>query len=61
MGGCKWANNKSLHSDKDSKEEYYTKSGLRISKSKSKMADSEGMYILSEDEDVCPTCLEGNI
>nr|AAF02127.1 unknown protein [Arabidopsis thaliana] len=22
------------------------------------MADSENMYILSEDEDVCPTCLE---
>jgi len=62
VGGCKWANNKSTLSDKDSKEEYSSKSSLRIlrSRSKSIMADSENMYILSEDEDVCPTCLEGN-
>ncbi|KAL1211374.1 E3 ubiquitin-protein ligase [Cardamine amara subsp. amara] len=61
VGGCKWANNnKSTICDKDSKEEYSSKSSLRILKSKSKsiMADSENMYILSEDEDVCPTCLE---
>ncbi|CAH2055304.1 unnamed protein product [Thlaspi arvense] len=53
--GCKWANNKSIISGKDSKEEYSGKSSLRILKSKSA---SDNMYILSEDEDVCPTCLE---
>lgn len=55
----KWGNNKSIISDKDAKEEYSSKSGLRISKSKS-VADTESIYVLSEDEDVCPTCLEGN-
>uniref|UniRef100_A0A1J3FQA0 RING-type E3 ubiquitin transferase n=1 Tax=Noccaea caerulescens TaxID=107243 RepID=A0A1J3FQA0_NOCCA len=53
--GCsKWGNNKS---DKDTKEDYSSKSSLRISKSKS-MVDTESIYVLSEDEDVCPTCLE---
>lgn len=54
MGGCKWAS-KSVPED-GSKEEY-SKSTLRILQSKT-TTGTESMYILSEDEDVCPTCLE---
>ncbi|CAN8260669.1 unnamed protein product [Cochlearia groenlandica] len=57
--GCKWASNRSIMSGKDSKEEYSSKSSLRILKSKSATDVSrDNMFILSEDEDVCPTCLE---
>lgn len=56
--GCKWANNKSVISEKDPKEEYSSKSSLRIMKSKSASGNIWD-FPLSEDEDACPTCLEG--
>ncbi|KAJ4868994.1 E3 ubiquitin-protein ligase [Raphanus sativus] len=55
--GCKWANNKSVVSEKDPKEEYSSKSSLRIMKSKSASGNIWD-FPLSEDEDACPTCLE---
>ncbi|CAF2103802.1 unnamed protein product [Brassica napus] len=55
--GCKWANNKSVISEKDPKEEYSSKSSLRIMKSKSASGNIWD-FPLSEDEDACPTCLE---
>ncbi|CAN7052261.1 unnamed protein product [Brassica oleracea var. botrytis] len=56
--GCKWVNNnKSIVSEKDPKEEYSSKSSLRIVKSKSASGNIWD-FPLSEDEDACPTCLE---
>uniref|UniRef100_A0A1J3HS17 RING-type E3 ubiquitin transferase n=1 Tax=Noccaea caerulescens TaxID=107243 RepID=A0A1J3HS17_NOCCA len=57
--GSKWANNKLTISGEDSKEEF-SKSTRRILKSKTKTmgAGYEGVYITSDDEDFCPTCLE---
>ncbi|XP_010492427.1 PREDICTED: E3 ubiquitin-protein ligase At3g02290-like [Camelina sativa] len=56
--GSKWANNKLIISGEVSKEEF-SKSTRRILKSKTMaIGDDEGMYITSDDEDVCPTCLE---
>ncbi|CAA7018135.1 unnamed protein product [Microthlaspi erraticum] len=57
--GSKWGNNKLTISGEDSKEEF-SKSTRRILKLKTKTmaAGSEGVYITSDDEDVCPTCLE---
>uniref|UniRef100_A0A1J3DLK3 RING-type E3 ubiquitin transferase n=1 Tax=Noccaea caerulescens TaxID=107243 RepID=A0A1J3DLK3_NOCCA len=58
--GSKWANNNKLTiSGEDSKEEF-SKSTRRILKSKTKTmgAGYEGVYITSDDEDFCPTCLE---
>lgn len=56
----KWAASKLMVSTgEDSKEDLY-KSTRRILKSKSMDAGSnEGVYVMSDDEDVCPTCLEG--
>ncbi|XP_010558517.1 PREDICTED: E3 ubiquitin-protein ligase At3g02290-like isoform X1 [Tarenaya hassleriana] len=53
-GGGKRASQSVLE---DGSKEEYSKSTLRILQSKTK-AGTESMYILSEDEDVCPTCLE---
>lgn len=57
--GSKWAN-KLITSGEDFKEEF-SKSTRRILKSKTMAAtaSNESMYLLSDDEDVCPTCLEG--
>lgn len=59
--GSKWANNKLTISGEDSKEDF-SKSTRRILKSKTKTmgAGYEGVYITSDDEDFCPTCLEGD-
>ncbi|VVB14654.1 unnamed protein product [Arabis nemorensis] len=56
--GSKWAN-KLITSGEDFKEEYSI-STRRILKSKTMAAtaSNESMYLLSDDEDVCPTCLE---
>ncbi|CAH2072654.1 unnamed protein product [Thlaspi arvense] len=54
--GSKWAK-KLVISGEDSREEF-SKSSRRILKSKSMDAGNEGVYIMSDDEDVCPTCLE---
>lgn len=55
--GSKWVN-KLIISGEDSKEDF-SKSSRRILKSKTMAAGNENMYLLSDDEDVCPTCLEG--
>lgn len=55
--GSKWAN-KLIISGEVSKEEF-SKSTRRFLKSKTMAAGKEDLYITSEDEDVCPTCLEG--
>ncbi|EOA21492.1 hypothetical protein CARUB_v10001889mg [Capsella rubella] len=53
----KWAN-KLIISGEDSREEF-SKSTRRILKSKTmSTGGDDGLYITSDDEDVCPTCLE---
>ncbi|CAN8300045.1 unnamed protein product [Cochlearia groenlandica] len=54
--GSRWAN-KLIVSGEVSKEEF-SKSARRILKSKSMDACNGGVYVMSDDEDVCPTCLE---
>lgn len=55
--GSKWTN-KLIISGEDSKEEF-SKSSRRILQSRTMATGNEGVYITSDDEDVCPTCLEG--
>ncbi|CAH8271215.1 unnamed protein product [Arabidopsis lyrata] len=54
--GSKWTN-KLIISGEDSKEEF-SKSSRRILQSRTMATGNEGVYITSDDEDVCPTCLE---
>lgn len=57
--GSKWASSKLMVSGEDSKDDF-SKSTRRIVKSKSMDAGgNDGVYVMSDDEDVCPTCLEG--
>lgn len=55
--GSKWTN-KLIISGEDSKEEF-SKSSRRILQSRTMATGNEGVYLTSDDEDVCPTCLEG--
>ncbi|KAJ0243585.1 RING/U-box superfamily protein [Hirschfeldia incana] len=58
--GSKWATASKLFlsTGEDSKEDF-SKSTRRFLKSKSMDAFSnDGVYVMSDDEDVCPTCLE---
>ncbi|KAF2535307.1 hypothetical protein F2Q68_00022699 [Brassica cretica] len=56
--GSKWASNKLMVSGEDSKDDF-SKSTRRILKSKTMDAGgNDGVYVMSDDEDVCPTCLE---
>ncbi|CAH8327663.1 unnamed protein product [Eruca vesicaria subsp. sativa] len=56
--GSKWASNKLMVSGEDSKDDF-SKSTRRILKSKTMDAGgNDGLYVMSDDEDVCPTCLE---
>ncbi|KAF8052398.1 hypothetical protein N665_1562s0009 [Sinapis alba] len=57
--GSKWGNSKLIISTGEDSKEDFSKSTRRFLKSKAMDAGgNEGVYVMSDDEDVCPTCLE---
>ncbi|KAL0735803.1 hypothetical protein Bca4012_012013 [Brassica carinata] len=57
--GSKWATSKLIISTGEDSKDDFSKSARRILKSKTMDAGgNEGVYVMSDDEDVCPTCLE---